>query len=156
MPPAEEEIGPLEDGDLILVFREVEPARPRDGWAASIHFEMVDRGTGCKAGGLRLRFAETEELVLYGGQIGYGVDFAFRGRGFAARSVRLVLPAARLAGMEELWATCDPENVASRRTIEKAGGEFVEIVDIAETSPMYAKGRRRCCRYRFDLRKLDP
>ncbi|HVT14465.1 MAG TPA: GNAT family N-acetyltransferase [Fimbriimonadaceae bacterium] len=155
-PPAVEAIGPLEDGDLILILREAEPARPQEGWASSFYFEMIERASGAKAGGLRLRFAETEELVLYGGQIGYGVDEPFRGRRFAARSVRLLLPVARLAGMEELWVTCDPENIASRRSIERAGAKFVEIVDIAKTSPMYAKGRRRCCRYRFDLRKLAP
>jgi len=146
-----EGVGELVDGDLTLRLVGLTEARPADRWAAEFIFDMIETGSGRRAGIIRLRLAETEELVMYGGQIGYGVDEPFRGRRYAARAVILLLPLARANGMETLWITCDPENVASRRSIEIAGGEFVEIVDIPEYSPMYAQGRRLSCRYRFDL-----
>jgi tagatose 1,6-diphosphate aldolase len=141
----------LVDGDLMLRLREAAPSRPSERWAAGWTYDFVDVATGTKAGGIQLRFADTEELLFYGGHIGYDVDEGFRGRRFAARGVRLLLPIARQAGMTELWITCDPDNPASSRSIEIAGGEFVEVVDIPEYSRSHRKGRRQSCRYRFLL-----
>lgn len=141
----------LVDGDLTLQLREIAPAKPEDRWAGACTFEMRETSTGCHAGLVQLRFADTEELLFYGGHIGFGVDERFRGRRYAARSVKLLLPVAKRAGMAELWITCDPDNVASQKSILLAGGEFAESVDIPEYSPSYPKGRRVAMRYRFDL-----
>jgi tagatose 1,6-diphosphate aldolase len=51
--------------------------------------------------------------------------------------------------LNELWITCNPENVASRRTCEFAGAEFVEIVDLPTNIDMYLEGERQKCRYRL-------
>jgi len=149
IPPSQ--IGPLVDGDLELLLNRMEPMRPEDRWAAAYVYAMVERPSGKHAGEINLRLADTEELLFYGGHIGYGVDEAFRGRRYAARSVMLLLPLARRVGMKTLWITCDPENFASRRTCEIASGELVDIIEIPSTSPMYGQGRRWSCRYRFDL-----
>jgi tagatose 1,6-diphosphate aldolase len=61
------------------------------------------------------------------------------------------MPLARRHGLYALWITCNPENVASRRTCELTGAEFVEIVDLPPESDMYERGERRKCRYRLDL-----
>ena len=53
--------------------------------------------------------------------------------------------------MTELWVTCNPDNIASRRTCELAGGVLVEIVDLPEDIDMYQEGERRKCRYRFGM-----
>jgi predicted acetyltransferase len=50
-----------------------------------------------------------------------------------------------------LWITCNPENVASRRTCELVGGELVDIVDLPVDSDMYKEGARQKCRYRVKL-----
>jgi tagatose 1,6-diphosphate aldolase len=63
----------------------------------------------------------------------------------------LLLPLARRHGLEILWITCDPDNIASRRTCELAGLELVEIVDVPEHMDMYQRGERRKCRYRLYL-----
>jgi predicted acetyltransferase len=112
---------------------------------------MIDRESNAHAGSIHLRIGITEDLVLHCGQIGYGVDPPFRGRRFAARSVRLVLPIAKTTGMDTVWITCDPGNLASRRTLELAGGEFVETREIPHWSRMVGEGRQSICRFRFDL-----
>jgi tagatose 1,6-diphosphate aldolase len=53
--------------------------------------------------------------------------------------------------MPELWITCNPENIASRRTCEAAGADFVEIVDLPSDIDMYQEGERQKCRYRLKL-----
>jgi tagatose 1,6-diphosphate aldolase len=63
--------------------------------------------------------------------------------------VGLLLPAARRLGLDPVWITCDPENAASRRTLEIAGAEFVEIVDVPEDCVIFKGGHPRKCRYRL-------
>jgi tagatose 1,6-diphosphate aldolase len=53
--------------------------------------------------------------------------------------------------MTTLWITCNPYNIASRRTCELAGGELVEIVDLPKDTDMHQRGERKKCRHRFDL-----
>ena len=47
--------------------------------------------------------------------------------------------------------TCQPDNIASARTCEIAGGRFLEIVDIPEDNEMYAEGKRKVRVYRFEI-----
>jgi tagatose 1,6-diphosphate aldolase len=53
--------------------------------------------------------------------------------------------------MTTLWITCNPENVASRRTCELVGGELVDIVELPPDIDMYKEGERQKCRYRVRL-----
>jgi tagatose 1,6-diphosphate aldolase len=91
----------------------------------------------------------TPHIELYAGHIGYAVHDIHRGHRYAARSVRLLIPYARRLGIEPLWITCDPENLASRRTLEIAGAQFVEIVDVPADCIIYQSGHPRKCRYRI-------
>jgi len=143
--------GELVDGDLRLVVSELVPADPIKGYVPAYKFAMTVVGADSAVGNIQLRLGATDGLVIYGGQIGYGVDEPFRGRRFAARSCRLLFPLARLHGFTELWVTCNPDNIASRRTCELAGAELVETVDLPADNDMYARGERQKCRYRIQL-----
>lgn len=112
-------------------------------------FRMVQRETREKLGNLRLSIGSTPHLELYAGHIGYGVLPKHRGHHYAARAVRLVIPLARHLGLDPLWITCDPENMASRRTLELAGAELIEIVDVPEDCIIHRNGHPRKCRYRL-------
>ena len=45
----------------------------------------------------------------------------------------------------------NPDNTASARTCELAGGELVEIVDLPKDTDMYRKGEPQKCRYKIEL-----
>ena len=107
-------------------------------------------------GTVSLRIGETEDLRRYLGHVGYGVHPPARGRHLAERAVRLLLPLARSHGLRELWITANPENAASRRTCERLGGELVDVVDLPIGHPLFLRGDRRKCRYRFDLSHITP
>jgi tagatose 1,6-diphosphate aldolase len=62
-----------------------------------------------------------------------------------------VLPLARRHGFRELWITCNPDNVASRRTCERLGAELIDIVDVPRDNAVYGPGSERKCRYRLAL-----
>ena len=114
-------------------------------------FSLVVDGHNEPAGHVHLRVGHTVNLEQYQGHIGYGIVQKWRGRHFAERATRLVLPLAALHDVNPVWITCDPDNWASRRTCERLGGKLVEIVHVPEIAPAYRYGARIKCRYRLDL-----
>jgi tagatose 1,6-diphosphate aldolase len=143
--------GPLIDDDLELVLDKHYPGDPSKDLVPAYRFRLTHVGQDETIGRIDLRVGYTEDLVLYGGHLGYSVEPEHRGHHYAARACRLLLSLARRHGMEEVWITCNPDNTASRRTCELAGAEFVEIVDLPEGNDQYQRGDRQKCRYRIRL-----
>lgn len=144
--------GELCEGDLRLVLSEIADHVVHK--VPTVFFRMIFSLTGAEVGRINLRVGSTPHIELYAGHIGYSVYAPFRGRHFAARSVVLLVPLARRVGLDPLWITCDPENIASRRSLELAGAAFVEIVDVHRTAASSsteiaranaATGSRRAC-----------
>ena len=71
------------------------------------------------------------------GHIGYAVVPWKRRRGYATRALGLILAEAQALGLARVELTTEPDNLASRRTIEKNGGLLVESF---EKSPAYGGG----------------
>lgn len=103
------------------------------------------------AGSINLRIGFSLDLTHYVGQVGYGVFPPARGKHLAERACRLVLPLARRHGMREVWITCNPDNLPSRRTCERLGGELVEELDLPSDHPLRLRGDTRKCRFRINL-----
>ena len=143
--------GPLIDGRLRLVLVERTPANPIQDRAPSYGFTIAHADTNEPVGRIALRVGNSDYIRLYAGHIGYRVEEPYRGNHYAARSCRLLFPLARLHGLNPLWITCNPENIASRRTCELAGGDYVETVALPEDCDMDRIGERHKCRYRIDL-----
>jgi predicted acetyltransferase len=57
-----------------------------------------------------------------GGHFGYDVRPSARRRGHATAMLRAALPIARRLGIEPALVTCDVDNIASRKVIERNGG----------------------------------
>lgn len=129
-----------------------EPARQR---YAGYHFWMKLRPEFDPpvpfAGGLSLRVGREFELKMYLGHVGYHVFPPARGRHYAERSVRLLLPLARRHGMGEVWITVNPDNLPSRRTCERLGCRLIEVVDLPPDNLLYQRGDRQKCRYLLRL-----
>lgn len=143
--------GKLVDGDLELVLAERYPGDPARGLVPAYRFKMTLVGQKEDIGRIELRVGNTDTLVLYAGHIGYGIHPRHRGHRYAASACRLLQPLARRHGLTPLWITCNPDNIASRRTCELAGAKLIEIVDLPEESELYRRGDRQKCRYRLDL-----
>lgn len=141
--------GSLSDGDFSLALKEISPPKPEMGWAPAYHMNMHLRGVETPVGRIVLRIGWTQNLLLYGGHIGYAVEPDHRGKRYAGRAVKLLLPLAWRHGLPEVWITCNPDNLASIRTIESAGGVFVENVLLPPDSDMARRGETSKNRYRI-------
>ncbi len=143
--------GRLVDDDLELVLVSTTAADPVRGWVPAYNFEMRHVDTGAFLGSISLRIGNNDHIRLYAGHIGYSVVPHHRGHHYAARSCMLLYPLARAHGLCHIWITCNPDNWASRRTCELAGGVYVETVNVPPSDGVYGPGEERKCRYRVDL-----
>lgn len=73
-------------------------------------------------GCIELRHTLNEALQTIGGHIGYSVLPNERRKGYATRMLKLMLAEAKKAGISRVLLTCDVDNVASCKTVEKCGG----------------------------------
>ncbi len=104
--------------------------RSKPGLPPSHVFLCVREEDDRVVGILEYRPLATPVLQKYGGSIGYSVSPAERRKGYAGEMLRLVLPICKALGETRLLLTCDPANVASRKTIVKNGGVLEsEIAD---------------------------
>ncbi|MDB5354097.1 MAG: GCN5-related N-acetyltransferase [Phycisphaerales bacterium] len=147
------EPGDLQDGEFQVVLTRRAEEDAGKGRAPSYWFTL--RAQGKDVGMVNLRIGCGQELDIREGHISYTVYPPFQGRHYAERACRLLLPLAKAHGMQELWITCHPDNLASRRTCERLGAVLVEIVvrPKSETSDMAVEGDGERCRYRIDLRR---
>jgi predicted acetyltransferase len=143
------EVGVLSDSELLLRLVKTVDRDDAKQYVSTYHFEM--RVGEQVAGGIRFRAENDFDVESYAGNVGYNVAPEFRGRHFAERACRLLIPLARAHGFSCLWITCDPENLASRRTCERLGAQLIEVVALPADSDMYLDGERYKCRYRLDL-----
>lgn len=143
--------GSLRDGSLRLELAAKLAANPAKGYVPAYDFVMRLDGVAEPVGKIQLRAETTERIVLYRGHIGYSVVPEHRGQHLAARSVKLLKPLARHHRLGPVWLTCNPTNIASRRSCELAGARLVEIIPLAADEEMYQLGDREKCRYRLEL-----
>ena len=148
------EPGELQDGELRLELRRTFKGSRSLNLAPNYAFIMRHAETGARMGDIDLRLSGERYITHYAGHIGYGVDKAYRGHGYAARACRLLLPLAQAHGLEPLWITCNPDNVPSRKTCERLGATLEEIVAVPPGSDIYRRGEHEKCRYRVDVSRL--
>ncbi len=142
---------PFTDGEIDVTVEKEAPARRLRGWVPVYKFKITLHGTAEKVGRVDLRIGYMDKLVYYGGHIGYSINEAFRGHGYAAKACKLVKQVAIDNHMDVIWITCNPDNLASRRTCDHIGCELVEVIDLPPTDDQYRLGQRQKCRYRWIL-----
>lgn len=94
---------------------------------------LVADVAGTIVGRVSLRHRLTPFLEQVGGHIGYAVRPAHRRRGHATSMLRQALAAAAGVGIGTALVTCDDDNAASARVIERCAGTLVDVVPHPET-----------------------
>lgn len=139
----------LQNDEIKLVLEKTVERNEEKGWLPAYVFAISDK-EGNKMGTCDLRIGHSEK-VYYGGNIGYRISEQYRGHHFAGKACLLLFELAKKHDMKYLIITCNPDNYASRKTCEYAGGVFEKIVALPEDNDMRQKGETEKCIYRFTL-----
>lgn len=92
-------------------------------------FWLVDEEAQRFLGLIDIRHRLNESLLRYGGHIGYAVRLGEWNKGYGTLMLSLALPHAKALGVSRCLITCDDDNPASARVMEKNGfvlGDKVE------------------------------
>jgi predicted acetyltransferase len=103
-------------------------------WVPST-FLVADVG-GTIVGRSSIRHRLNEFLAHEGGHIGYGVLAPYRRRGYATEILRQSLAIVAGLGVVRALVTCDDDNVASARTIERCGGVLDTMITGESGKPL--------------------
>lgn len=80
-------------------------------------------------GRVAIRHALNENLQEYGGHIGYYIRPTKRKMGYGTAALPLALAEAKKLGISRVLVTCDDDNVASQKVIQRAGGVLQDIIE---------------------------
>ncbi|GIH06844.1 hypothetical protein Rhe02_49110 [Rhizocola hellebori] len=97
-----------------------EKTPPREGFAPVTNMWLVDGDEFL--GRIAIRHSLTPILLEAGGHIGYDIRPSARRKGYATQMLRAALPVSFGLGIDPALITCDVDNIASRRVIERNGG----------------------------------
>jgi predicted acetyltransferase len=138
------------NNEIYLKLDRVSDADTQKNYVPAYHFHICLRKGDSEIGLCNLRIGYNENLY-YGGHIGYGIKKPYRGHHYAGKACLILFTLAMKHQMEFLYITSNPDNIASRKTCEYAGGILEKIVDLPIENEQYKAGDRQKCVYRFNL-----
>ena len=116
-----------------LILREVCEEVPEKSYVEAQTFDIVLKNAKV-IGSISARIG-SNEFTYYCGSIGFGIDEAFRGNGYAVEAVRLVKVVFLKNGLNKILISNVPTNNASARVCEKLGAKFIEKAKLPSNYP---------------------
>lgn len=93
-------------------------------------FWLVDDETAYFIGEIAVRHRLNEALLQRGGHIGYGVRYSEWNKGCGTRMLALALERAKALGLSRVLITCNDDNLASARVMEKNGFTLEDTIPV--------------------------
>jgi predicted acetyltransferase len=121
----------LRSGDVVLHFDHLVPGDPHGDFVPYYHFRIWTND-GTDVGHVNFRVGDAEHVRRYIGHIGYGIAEEHRGHGYARQACLALAPFIRCL-YKTVLITCDSDNRASQRTIERLGAAFID--EVAKPTP---------------------
>lgn len=75
-------------------------------------------------GRVSIRHRLNKKLKQFGGHVGYVIRPSERKKGYGLKILKLSLYKAKHLGLDKVLVTCDDDNIASQKIIEKNGGQL--------------------------------
>lgn len=145
----------LIDDELELVFSERKRVTAPDNNLFAYHFKMKNKKSGDEMGEINIKAGYNENIINYRGNIGFTVYKNYRGHHYSGRSCILLIPVIKFLKLNPIWITCNIDNHASRKNIEKIGAVYIETTTISETSPYfqyYPVGARKKLKFKWEIK----
>lgn len=117
----------------------------------TVYYDIVLHETGAKVGSIDLRLKMDDNMYYYG-HVGYGISPRHRGHHYSYEACKLLFKEAKQRyNMSELYLTCNPDNEASYKTLQKLNGELVEVVQVPKDHELYKHGDKMKCIFRYKI-----
>lgn len=117
------------DGEICLKPLHFDGFVPELDCADSYTFEICDANTGESAGEIAFRAGEGAAMY-YLGHIGYHIDPPFRGKHWAYKACRLLIPFMQSFEFRSVVITTDTDNYPSIRVCERLGCKLESTVPV--------------------------
>ncbi len=144
------EVGYLTDGEIDLIIEKKVPAHLEKFAAPSYHFQIKKHLMPYEIGKIDIRIGYNEN-TFYGGNIGYEIYPPYRGHHYAAKACEIIKRIAKIHGMNYLYISCLPDNIASNKTCQLLGSRWLGRYVVPFYLEMYLMGVREINVYEWDL-----
>ncbi len=114
------------------------------------YYEVYLNSKSSTIGKISIRIGHNEHSY-FNGNVGYEIDEAFRGNGYAKTAVMMTYSVARFHGMTHLIISCEEDNYSSKRVINKLGGIHIETILPPKNYVFYYEGIPKHSIYRIDI-----
>ncbi len=104
----------------------------------TVVYDVYDQAIDKIVGRIEYRHETGRDLTYYG-NVGYLIYQKYRGQGYAYRACLALLEMLD-SSIETVYITCNPDNIASKKTIEKLGASYIGLVDVAVDHELYKYG----------------
>ncbi|HHT66919.1 MAG TPA: GNAT family N-acetyltransferase [Erysipelotrichaceae bacterium] len=112
----------------------------KPGYVRATTFWLIDNHEFI--GEINIRHELNDNLLRYGGHIGYGIRSSMRNKGYGTKMLQMALVYCKeTLKINRVLVTCDENNICSRRVIEKNSG-ILENIIINYTERGIVKTRR--------------
>ncbi|MBR3293640.1 MAG: GNAT family N-acetyltransferase [Oscillospiraceae bacterium] len=146
--PFREEFFEIPGDPLSLQLRELNPG---DGQALPFYWwRIVRNADGAEVGSISLRLGHNYHSY-YNGNVGYEIEEPYQGHHYAFLACQMLLDAARQHGMDKLYFSCNHDNAASYKTIERLGARLLEELIPPEDYCFYFDGIKKHRIYLLEL-----
>lgn len=151
----------LKNEEVALIRFDISEADPGRNWTKSYWYDICyPEKTPFRGyqviGRCDLRLGYSRE-IYFGGNIGYRIHAPFRGDHMAYKAAKLLIAYAKELGMPYVLITCNPDNVPSRKTLERlctdVGGKMIDMLELPKDNEMYRQGDREKCVFYYPLSK---
>ncbi|MDR3215027.1 MAG: GNAT family N-acetyltransferase [Bacilli bacterium] len=96
-------------------------------WVHSLQYLALDNDNNL-IGMAQLRLVLNDFLSKYGGHIGLSIAPKYRLQGYALTFLKEMIAIAFASGIDPIMITCDINNIASKKLIQKCGGILQDVV----------------------------
>ena len=142
-------------GELDVYLKCISRIRPSvfNGNVRSMEYDIIRCSDEVKVGicDIRLSDGYNEELY-YSGNIGYRIYEYYRGNGYAYQACLILFDILKKEyNRENIIITCSPDNIPSKVTLEKLGGELIEECEVPKDHYLYRRGETIKRIYKYKL-----
>jgi len=125
-----------------IIFKRCEEERNginlKEGYVPASSFWFVEDDELIGIGSIRHQL--TSELERFGGHIGYAIRIAKWHQGYGTLQLKHLLYEAAKLGINKVLVTCDADNIASARVMEKNGAQYWDTIEnVIEGKPRKTK-----------------